>query len=250
MRWTCLNLFIQKDPVILARNLHRETSLPVLAVDPAGCILESFGAAERSEILTEQLIRQMALFTEPPFHAMTLTDASGNHYTASYIHYCRKNRGFLLVGPYSGDIAPLRSPLLCQFDQLDNSGEPANLPCAYPLCQAGLTRPIRTAIDFTLRSYPTPITVTEAAAAAGINRTYFCTLFKQETELTWTQFLNMVRIEEARELLTETSQSILDIALAVGYSNQNYFSIQFRKLTGLTAGEYRRQHAGQAAVRG
>lgn len=235
-----MNLFIQKDPVVLARNLHNETKLPVLAVDPGGSVLSSFGEADRNEGITRQLIRQMAFIKEPDFHAMTLSDGSGNHYTASFIQYCRKNKGFLLVGPYSGDVMKLSSPGLCQFDQLYYTKQIRGRSCSFPLCKAGLSPAIQAALDFTLRNYSSQITLEDAAEAAGLNKTYFCTLFKKETAQTYTQFLNMVRIEEARELLAETTQSMLEVAFAVGYNNQNYFSIQFKKRTGLTAGEYRR----------
>lgn len=235
-----MNLFIQKDPVVLARNFHEESSLPVLAVDATGFVLSSFGKTERNDTITRQLIRQMAQIQEPGFHSMTLSDGGGQHYTASYIQYSRKNSGFLLIGPYSGDVNKVSSRGFCQFDQLFYTKQIHGRSCAFPLCKAGLSQSIQTGLDFLLKNYASPITVEDASEAAGLTKNYFCTLFRNETGLTFTEFLNKVRIEEARELLIDTNQSILDVAFSVGYNNQNYFAVQFRKLTGVTAGEYRR----------
>ncbi|NLI60158.1 MAG: helix-turn-helix transcriptional regulator, partial [Clostridiales bacterium] len=44
----------------------------------------------------------------------------------------------------------------------------------------------------------------------------------------------------SKSLLLEDISSILDIALALGFSNQNYFSILFRRYTGITPMQYRK----------
>ena len=50
----------------------------------------------------------------------------------------------------------------------------------------------------------------------------------------------MVRVEEAKRLLNNTDDSLLDIAIGVGFDNQSYFTSVFKKLTGLTPGQYRK----------
>ncbi len=68
----------------------------------------------------------------------------------------------------------------------------------------------------------------------------FCRLFKAETGLTLTAYLNNLRIGKARELLTRSRKSLLEIALASGFSNQFHFIRTFKKLTSMTPGVYRK----------
>src|SRR5699024_6975480 len=75
----------------------------------------------------------------------------------------------------------------------------------------------------------------------GINKSYFCSIFKNETGKTFTQFLNEKRIEKSKKLLREDNLSILDIALSVGFNNQNYYNIIFKRITNTTPLEYRKK---------
>jgi AraC family transcriptional regulator len=50
-----------------------------------------------------------------------------------------------------------------------------------------------------------------------------------------------LRMNEARQLLRETKMSVVDVALEVGYSNPSYFAQLFRRETGLSPSDYRRQ---------
>ena len=52
-------------------------------------------------------------------------------------------------------------------------------------------------------------------------------------------YLNQIRIRHARELLSDFSLKIQDIAYAVGFKDEKYFAKQFKKLTNTTPGDYR-----------
>ena len=52
--------------------------------------------------------------------------------------------------------------------------------------------------------------------------------------------MNEVRVEKSKELLREGNLSTLSIALSVGFNNQNYFNMTFKKLTGMTPLQYRK----------
>jgi len=64
-------------------------------------------------------------------------------------------------------------------------------------------------------------------------------LFKQVTGISFKEYLNKVRIEEAKSLLEHTDYSIMEIAVACGYSDQSYFTKVFKKATGITPKQYR-----------
>ena len=235
-----LNLFIERNPVILAQNLHRETSLPVLAYSGTGSVLSELGSAERDPGILNQLIRHMIETGKTDFHSMTLSDSVGNYYTASYVLHRQKNQGFLLIGPYSGNVQKVCEPAFCEFNQLFYDGLENGRSCSLPVCSKGLSPKLKSALNHILANYSNNLSIDEVSAFLGINKTYFCTLIKKELDMTFTGFLNLVRIEEAKQLLHSTDLSMLDIAVNVGYNNQNYFSIQFKKITGMTPGDYRR----------
>lgn len=88
-------------------------------------------------------------------------------------------------------------------------------------------------------NYHTQLTLEKAAGRMMLNPTYFSTLFKQATGSSFKDYLNYIRIEESKKLLTNTGDSILNIALAVGFENQSYFTKVFKKYTGMTPKQYR-----------
>lgn len=88
-------------------------------------------------------------------------------------------------------------------------------------------------------NYSEPITLGEMADYLGLNKCYFCDLFKKETGKTYSQVLNEIRIKKSLELLANTNMTILEIALSVGYNNQNYYNMAFKKIMGTTPLKYR-----------
>ena len=64
-------------------------------------------------------------------------------------------------------------------------------------------------------------------------------IFKEYTGFAPSQYIQEVRVNMAKELLTNTSKSIKEIALELGYENKDYFFTVFRKVTGMTPAKYR-----------
>lgn len=79
------------------------------------------------------------------------------------------------------------------------------------------------------------------ANAVEMSQYYFARLFKQSMGIAPYQYLLQQRVERAKQLLTTTSLPIAQIARQVGFSNQTQLTIQFRKFTGTTPLNYRRQ---------
>lgn len=102
---------------------------------------------------------------------------------------------------------------------------------------------VRKARDYILTHIDEPITTAALAREVGLNRTYLCTHFAEETSMTVNQFITQTKIEEAKRLMDITKKSIAEIAESLGFSSQSYFQKVFRKHCGITPGEYR-QGAG------
>lgn len=80
----------------------------------------------------------------------------------------------------------------------------------------------------------------DVASYFHLNKCYFCSVLKKELGKTFSQIVNEVRVEKSKELLREGNLSTLSIALSVGFNNQNYFNLTFKKLTGMTPLQYRK----------
>lgn len=83
------------------------------------------------------------------------------------------------------------------------------------------------------------VKVNDIADFTGNNVSYLCRTFKKDTGKTLNDYINEVKLEEAKKLLSSTEKSIVDIAVALGYSSQPYFTTLFKKRTGMTPVEYR-----------
>ena len=83
--------------------------------------------------------------------------------------------------------------------------------------------------------------VNDIAQRLHVSAGYFSRLFKKQMGITCIEYLTQKRIERARKLLERTEMKHQAIAQAVGYASVYYFSLQFKKQTGETPGQYRKR---------
>ena len=84
------------------------------------------------------------------------------------------------------------------------------------------------------------ITLEELADTVFFNKTYFIKRFKLLWGMTPMRFVTKIRIERAKKLLHETSQTISEISELCGFGSIHYFSRTFKKETGYSPLEYRK----------
>lgn len=94
--------------------------------------------------------------------------------------------------------------------------------------------------DYILKNYRNNITLQETARVLNYSEVYFCRLFKQYFGHGFSKYITMLKIDEAKHLLTNQDVTISSVAIAVGYSNSDYFSKVFKRITGKLPSEYRR----------
>ncbi len=87
-----------------------------------------------------------------------------------------------------------------------------------------------------------PLSLKDMSAMSGASETYFCRLFKHETGLTFLNYLNGLRIERACVLLRDTCDNALDICYQVGFNDYTHFGRQFKKNTGMSPADFRKQN--------
>jgi AraC-like DNA-binding protein/ligand-binding sensor protein len=98
---------------------------------------------------------------------------------------------------------------------------------------------IKAAIEYINAHYSQPLTLEHVAKIVHLNSTYFSSVFNKEVGMGFTDYLNKVRIEESKKMLKNRNNTILDVAIAVGFENHSYFSKVFKKNTGLTPKAFR-----------
>lgn len=81
----------------------------------------------------------------------------------------------------------------------------------------------------------------QLAAQAGLSKFHFQRLFKGALGVSPSRYQINLWMNEARRLLRETKMSVVEVALEVGYANPGHFSQLFRRETGLSPSDYRRQ---------
>jgi len=95
------------------------------------------------------------------------------------------------------------------------------------------------AMDYIKRNYHKKITLKDVADHVNLSASYFSRLFKTEMAMTFTHYLNRVRIEQSKSLLLNERIPLVDIALHTGFEDQSYFTKVFRKHVGISPGKFR-----------
>lgn len=86
------------------------------------------------------------------------------------------------------------------------------------------------------------ITAREAAQALGYNPDYLTQILKADTGMTLCEYLNDIRLKEAKKLLLNSNRTVSEIAYEVGFLDEKYFMRLFRRKENVTPTEYRNAH--------
>lgn len=85
------------------------------------------------------------------------------------------------------------------------------------------------------------ISVSQLAEFCHCSESYLSRIFKRRTGVNINMYINKVRVEQAKNNLIYTHDSIAEIALSVGFSDPNYFSRVFTQIIGISPSEFRRR---------
>ncbi len=99
---------------------------------------------------------------------------------------------------------------------------------------------IRRALGIMAERYAQPLTLPMVAMEIGLSPNYLSSLFQKTVGLSFRQKLCAIRVEESKLLLLSTDYSLAAIAASMGFADQSYFCKVFKRMTGLTPGQYRR----------
>jgi len=100
---------------------------------------------------------------------------------------------------------------------------------------------IKDACEYVLNNIDQEITLARMADHLNISKNYFCSLFKQETGINFLEYVTKVKMEWAKLLLKEGTYKTYKVSEMLGYREASYFSRLFRKYTGFSPAEYKKQ---------
>lgn len=124
-------------------------------------------------------------------------------------------------------------PLSAMFElahiKINNSEVKNNSPELYPAV-----------LNYINLNYSQNITVDSIARHFSYSRSTISHLFKKNNEKSISEYINFLRLKEAALMLSSSSMSITQIALASGFSDPNYFSSVFKKYYSVSPQEFRK----------
>lgn len=173
-----------------------------------------------------------------------VTPTPSVHFSIFPINQQQLTDGFYIIGPYTTSFhlkdqfllkpAHCIPPLLTLLQYFSAQDTPT-LATEEEVCNYHIER----AKQYIGKHYSEPITLEDLSSYLKLNKSYLCTIFKKATKATFCTYTNQVRIEKSKELLINSQESILEIALSVGFSSASYFNTIFKKYEQITPLEYR-----------
>ncbi|SDC67091.1 Helix-turn-helix domain-containing protein [Paenibacillus sp. UNCCL117] len=105
-------------------------------------------------------------------------------------------------------------------------------------------------LDYIEKHYSEDLSLEMAAEQLQRSRSYLSSYLKEKTGMTFTEYVQDLRIRKAKEMLAQKDIRINEVSERIGYQNVNSFIRIFKKLCGITPGDYRRLvlEGEQAAV--
>ncbi|AUD02898.1 AraC family transcriptional regulator [Spirosoma pollinicola] len=95
--------------------------------------------------------------------------------------------------------------------------------------------------QFIAEHYTRRLSIPEVATVANLTEAAFCRYFKRMTRLTFTQFLNQYRINQAQKLLL-LDNTVSEACYASGFESLSYFNKIFRRVTGENPLQFKKRH--------
>ena len=91
--------------------------------------------------------------------------------------------------------------------------------------------------------------IEKMTALANLSRAQLMRLFKQQTGISPHAFVNLIRLRQAAVLLRQTADSVLSVALNVGFQSETHFGKAFKKQYGISPGQYRKNETADEDTR-
>ena len=95
-------------------------------------------------------------------------------------------------------------------------------------------------MDYIMKHFAENITLSDIANKINLSESRISHIFKEITGITVLEYIENIRLNTAKKLLSETDLSITKIALSCGYCDNSYFSLRFRMKNDISPKAYRK----------
>lgn len=99
-------------------------------------------------------------------------------------------------------------------------------------------------VSYVRAHYPEHIALADVAREVWLSPSYLSSVFSSEMGMSFTAYVQTVRVEKSKELLLDTRRPIAEIASVTGFADQSYFTKVFTKSVGVSPTQFRRRLAG------
>lgn len=104
----------------------------------------------------------------------------------------------------------------------------------------GISKNVIQATDYIYNHLNEKILIDDIADFVGMNKSYFCSLFKKETGFTVLAYIQKLKIDAAKNMLIYSDYESTDIGNYFAFSSHSHFISIFKKYTGMTPAQYRK----------
>lgn len=101
---------------------------------------------------------------------------------------------------------------------------------------------VKNALEYIRENYKEKLRLSDVADQIYVSQWHLSKLLNKQMGQNFSEILNGIRMERAKELLKDPSLRICDIAEEVGFLDMAHFSRVFKKMEGMSANEYRNKH--------
>jgi AraC family transcriptional regulator len=113
--------------------------------------------------------------------------------------------------------------------------------CASSAHTQGPSKWLARVLDWMNAEYSRTLTLTQASEQAGVHPVHVSRSFRHLLGCTFREYLTLIRLQRATDLVKRSSTDITEIAFACGFSDHAHFTRTFKRATGLTPTAYRTQ---------
>lgn len=220
--------------------------LPIKAIDENYNLIYNVGVSEQLEDFTSSDIFIEKVKNNKENFSFSIIDFEDNiNFLLVPISKFDKSKGFFIVGPFKSVNNTYNNihylPNTCIKYVYNLLTTISNDKFSKGRINLQFSPHVKKAVEYSIKNFDSPISIDMICNELNINKSYFCKIFKSETGYTFTNFLNIFRVEKSKKLLKNPNMSLLDVAVSVGFNSQNYYSSVFKKITNKTPLEYKQE---------